>query len=90
MEHLQVTDPKIGNLYHLAWASNRGYVWRLIKINDDGTCNMKTPRTNKPLLAKLKDLRYTNADILKIQNQKRETSSVCQKSPYGGDFFGII
>jgi len=63
----QVDNPQIGNLYHLAWASNRGYVWRLIKINSDGTCEMKTPRTNKPLKAKLKDLRYTNNEIKKIQ-----------------------
>ena len=65
----EIAKPCINQLYHLAWASNRGYVWRLAKINGDGTCEMRTPKTNKLLVAKLKDLRYTNATIAKLQNQ---------------------
>ncbi len=50
--------------YHAAWASNRGYVWVLKKVFDDGTVLMRTPRTRKELRMNAVDLRNINKYIL--------------------------
>lgn len=47
-----------GRSYHVSWAHN-GCVWRLIKLNDNGTCLLRTKATNKEIAVKQSDLRNT-------------------------------
>ena len=67
-EDALVTNPTIGNKYHLSWASSRGMVWKLKEIEGIWAF-METPKTGKPLTAKLCDLRERNYMI--AYNAKR-------------------
>lgn len=58
-----VTNPKLGAIYHLSWASKRGMKWRLMSVNGPWAY-METPRTKKPLTAKVADLREINSVIV--------------------------
>lgn len=54
----------VGRLYHCSWASNRGFVWRLISFNKDtNTAEMMTPKTKKKLTTQLDSLRNTNKNL---------------------------
>jgi hypothetical protein len=50
----------IGQLVHLSWARNKGFVWRLKAINADGTISLVTPKTNKPLRAYAHEACFVN------------------------------
>jgi hypothetical protein len=50
----------IDRKYHAAWASSRGYVWVLMRVYNDGTVLMRTPRTRKELKMQATDLRNIN------------------------------
>jgi len=66
---LPVKEPKVGELYHIVWASKKGMVWKCVSINEqDQTVILITPKT-KRLLAqpvKINDLRHTRAQQIKI------------------------
>ena len=50
-----------GRKYHLAWAKNRGMVWKLVDYSrEEDSATMVTPRTKKTLKTKLSDLRNIN------------------------------
>ena len=63
---LKVSDPKIGSLYHLSWASN-GCVWRLKEIKGEWV-KVVTPKTGKERWAKINDLRHTRKQQNKIES----------------------
>ena len=65
---IEVSDPKIGALYHLAWAGH-GCVWKLKEIKDEWV-KLETPKTHKERWAKKSDLRHTRKDQTKIINGK--------------------
>jgi hypothetical protein len=61
----------IGRLYHCDWASNRGFVWRLIAFDADRDyAKLETPKTRKWLDTKLSSLRDTNKTILENISSK--------------------
>ena len=49
----------IGRKYHTSWATNRGFVWILTKL-EGSTAIMKTPRTNKIMKTHINYLRDIN------------------------------
>lgn len=51
----KVTEPKVGKMYHVAWAK-AGCCWNLISI-DGNTCTVRTPKTKKDIKVKIEDLR---------------------------------
>lgn len=62
--------PEIGNKYHLSWA-NYKCVWVLTELCKGGVyCRMETPKTRKPILAKVKDLRLLSKDPAHKNNYK--------------------
>lgn len=48
----------LGKSYHVSWAHN-GCVWRLCKLNEDGTALMQTKVSKKEITVKQSDLRNT-------------------------------
>lgn len=54
----------IGRKYHIVWAKQRGMVWILKGCGSD-YASLETPKTRKPLLVKLKDLREINSFVVK-------------------------
>jgi hypothetical protein len=58
-----------GEKYHLSWASNYAMVWVLKSWNSTHAF-LETPRTKKPLSAKIADLREINSNVLKNQTKR--------------------
>jgi hypothetical protein len=51
----------IGRKYHVSWAKNRGYVWKLVSFNvDTNKAVLETPNTKKQLTTELTSLRNIN------------------------------
>lgn len=59
-EYSKVDNPVVGQRYHVAWAK-KGCNWKLVEINNDnGTCTLLAPASQKTLEnVKLSDLRHT-------------------------------
>lgn len=67
---LEVSDPKIGGLYHLSWAGN-GCVWRLKELKGEWV-KLETPKTHKEKWAKRLDLRHTRNAQSKIEFKQKK------------------
>lgn len=67
---LEVSDPKIGGLYHLSWAGH-GCVWRLKELKGEWV-KLETPKTRKEKWAKRLDLRHTRSAQSKIEFKQKK------------------
>ena len=67
---LEVSDPKVGGLYHLSWAGH-GCVWRLKGLKGEWV-KLETPRSRKERWAKKADLRHTRRTQTKIERLKNK------------------
>ena len=67
-----VTQPQVSVKYHLSWASNRGMVWVLKRI-EGNIAILETPKTKRKLSAKINDLRHINKNIIAIAKKRIKT-----------------
>lgn len=76
----------IDHLVHLSWARNKGFVWRLKAINPDGSIDLETPKTKKPMTAWAHEACFVNDfDPNNINGKPLNPRAICGC----GQFFNV-